>query len=201
MQKPGGDDEARATGDYTPVELGGHYCTIVGVKETQSSNGKDMIVVAFDFAQQDKQPGYFNDAFQNDSRPKGEKKWPYAGTSWIMVNDYENPNKTSRKFKTFCTCVEESNNYEIKWGGSNWEQQFKGKKIGAVYGEEENEYNGKTFMRSAFKWFCKWDAVKDARIPNPKYLSNNNTSGGAAPAADNNEWMNVPDNADEEIPF
>lgn len=203
MQKPNGYDEAKVSGEFTPVELGGHYCVIKQVSETKSSSGKDMVVVLFDFCPPDKQAGYFEKDYQADSRPN--RKWPFAGSKWIMVNDFENASKTSRQFKTFCSCVEKSNNFEIKWGVENWAQQFKGKKIGAVYGEEENEYEGKTFMRPAVKWFCRMDAVEGATIPEPKYL--NGKSARAVPpasgssAGSDNSWMNIPESTDEEIPF
>lgn len=198
MIKPNGYDEAQATGEYTPVELGGHYCVIKQVSERKSSTGKDMVVVLFDFCKPDKQEGYFMESYKNDTRD--DKKWPFAGSKYIMVNDYQDPQKTSRQFKTFCTCVEKSNNYTIQWGGDNWAQQFKGKKIGAVYGEEENEYDGRTFMRATMKWFCNVDAVKDAKVPEPKYLKTRQTAPVPVQAS-NDDFMNLPEGTEEEIPF
>lgn len=198
MNKPSGYDETRASGEFIPPEVGGHYCQIVQVRETKTQTGKDQIVVLFDFCSPDKQAGMFKSSFENDTRPKDEKKWPFAGSKWIIVNDYEDASKTSRAFKTFCSCVESSNNYEIKWGGSDWEKQFKGKKIGAVFGEEENEYNGKTTMRSQLRYFCSWDYVSKAKVPDPKYLSNRQQSTGSQQS---NDFMNIPDGSDEEIPF
>lgn len=58
-----------AGGEFTPVELGGHKLIIKQVNETKSKTGKDMIVVLFDFAEDDKQPGYFMEQFQNDIQP------------------------------------------------------------------------------------------------------------------------------------
>lgn len=197
MNKPNGYDEAKASGEYIPIDLGGHYCEVKQVSETQSSTGKSMIVVLFDFCSPDKQAGYFSKIFQEDDR--SDKKWPFAGSKYIMVNDYNDPEKTSRQFKTFCTCIEKSNNYEIKWGGNDWAKQFKGKKIGTVYGEEENEYDGKTFMRPVPKWFCKSDAVPDQRIPEPKYLSRNKPAATQPQGSD--DFMNIPEGAGEEIPF
>lgn len=199
MQKPNGYDNAQVGGEFTPVELGGHYCVVKQVAERQSKDGKDMIVVLIDFAKPDAQDGYFAGLYENDSRPQNEKKWPFVGTKYIMVNDYNDPSKTSRQFKTFCTCIEKSNNYEIKWGGNNWAQQFKGKKIGAVYGEEENEYDGKTFMRRVLKWFCNIDAVKDAKIPETKYLKT--TQRSAASLSTNADGFINPPEGEEEIPF
>lgn len=193
MQKPSGYDEAKQSGEYTPIDLGGHYCVIKQVSEKQSSTGKDMIVVLIDFCKPDQQADYFTARFNNDTRPDYEKKWPYSGTKYIMVKDYQDPNKTSRQFKTFCTLVEKSNNFTIQWGGENWAQQFKGKKIGAVYGEEEHEYEGRISMRETLKWFCSWDFVKSANVPAPKYLETKRP-------ADEVPYMTPPE-VDEAIPF
>ncbi len=199
MQKPEGYDEARVNGGFVPVELGGHFAVIKQVSETQSSTGKDMIVVLFDFCSPDAQEGYFMDAFKNDVRE--EKKWPFNGSKYIMVNDYNDPKKTSRNFKSFCTCVEKSNNMSIQWGTANWSQQFKGKKIGVVYGEEESEWDGRITMRHVPKWFCDWDKVKDASIPNPKYLNGATPSGSAPKVTGNEDFMTVQGDTEEELPF
>ena len=195
MQKPNGYDEARESGSFTPVDLGGHYAIIKQVAERNTSSGKPMIVVLFDFCENDKQPEYFAEAFENDNRE--EKKWPFNGSKYIMVQDYQDPNKTSRQFKTFCSCVEKSNNINIKWGGSEWGQQFKGKKIGVVFGEEEHEYDGETFIRRIPKYFCAWDKVKDAAIPEAKYLNAKPTPAASATKAP--EGFSFI--SDEEIPF
>jgi hypothetical protein len=199
MQKPMGYDEAQAGGEFIPVELGGHYAVIKQVAERQSSTGKDMIVVLFDFDTKDKQAGYFANRFENDDRQ--DKKWPFQGSKYIMVADFDNSNKTSKNFKTFCTCAEHSNNFEIAWGGNDWAKQFKGKKIGVVFGEEESEYDGKISMRRVPKWFCNIDKVETATIPNPKYLNGVGPAAEVKPAGSANDFVNVPDGAAEEIPF
>jgi hypothetical protein len=200
MQKPNGYDEVRAAGEFIPVDLGGHYAVIKQVTEMQSSTSKPMIVVLFDFDRSDRQAEYHGEAFRNDTR--ADKKWPFNGTKYIMVNDYRDPSKTSKDFKAFCTCYERSNNTEIVWGGNDWGKQFRGKRIGVVYGEEENEYDGKTFMRRVPRWFCTWEGVKDARIPDPKLLKGH--AAPANPAANNSAiegLVSIPDGVDEEIPF
>lgn len=197
MNKPTGYDEASA-GGFTPVELGGHYGVIKQVSEKDSSTGKPMIVVLFDFDKNDAQPGYFSDLFNSFDREP--KKWPFQGSKYIMVQDYNDAKKTSRNFKAFVTTVEKSNNMKISWGGSNWGKQFVGKKIGIVYGEEEQEYNGERSMRRVPKWFCLYEKAKDASIPAPKYLQS------AAPAAGSTDseidgFLNIPEGMEEEIPF
>lgn len=204
MQKPTGYDEARETGNFTPVNLGGHYAVIKQVSERQSSTGKDMIVVLFDFAKEDSQPGYFTDLYNSSDRNGQEKKWPFAGSKYIMVKDYSDPSKTSSAFKTFCSCAERSNNFEIAWGGNNWAAQFKGKKIGVVFGEEESEYNGEIKMRRNPRWFCTYDKVPSQNTPNPKYLNGSTPAANAAPpkpVEDANGFLGIPEGAEEEIPF
>ena len=196
MQKPTVYDEAKA--GFEAVNLGGHYAVIKQVSEKNSSTGKPMIVVLFDFDQNDPQKGYFTDMF--NSFDKEPKKWPFAGSKYIMVQDYQDPSKTSRNFKSFVTTVEKSNNVKVAWGGANWGKQFIGKKIGVVYGEEEQEYNGETSMRRVPKWFCLYEKAKDASIPAPKLLP------AKAPAASSTDseidgFLSLPENTEEEIPF
>lgn len=198
MQKPNNYDNTQASGDFTPVELGGHYMVIRQVKEAKSKTGKDMIVVLFDFDKSDKQAGYFMTAFKNDIRP--DKKWPRNGRQYITTETDDG--ECTRSFKTFITCVEKSNSgFSVQWGDTaTFEAQFKGKKIGGVFGIVENEYQGKVSDRHELRWFCKLDSVKDAKIPDRKPLANTNVT-KAAPAKPDNSFVDIPDDIDGEIPF
>ena len=194
MNKPTGYDEVQV-GEFTPAEVGGHHMIIKKVREEKSKSGKDMLVVAFDFAKNDKQPGYFADLFEKDIRP--EKKWPAAGVAYIMTMDYQDPSKVSRNFKRFITSVEDSNGFEVSWG-DKFCDQFKDKKVGGVFGQVEEEYNGKVSMRNKLRWFCDDKKADDAKVPDPKLLSG--SSSGSAGGSDTS-FNNVPDNGPEEIPF
>lgn len=190
MNKPMGYDEVQVGGDFTPAELGGHHMIIKGVREEKSKSGKDMIVVAFDFAPNDKQPGYFSILFEKDVRP--DKKWPNAGTQYIVTMDADGT-KASRSFKGFITSFERSNNCEAEWG-TKFCEQFKGKKIGGVFGLVEEEYNGEIKRRHKLRWFCEDANADKAQIPADKLLSS-----GAK--QDQTALVHIPDNAPEEIPF
>ena len=195
MQKPNNYDDTQVSGSFTPVELGGHICTIKKVAERKNKNNGDMVVVLYDFATSDKQSGYFMKSFKDDIRP--DKKWPHAGTAYINVED--GAGKCSKAFKTFITSVEASNKgFVTKWG-EDFCSQFAGKTIGAVFGEVENEYNGKVTMRHERRWFCSADAAKEAAIPDPKYL-NGNAPKKEAPKPAASSFMDVSSD-DEEIPF
>ena len=199
MQKPNGYDEAKVQGEFTPVELGGHHLVIKQVEEMQSTTGKPMIKVSFDFAPEDKQPNYFAEQFKNDIRP--DKKWSNQATVYILV--YDNEGKTSSKFKTFTTCVEHSNTgFTTQWG-DNFCQQFKNKKIGGVFGEQMDYYNGEEKKKRVLRWFVSSDKVADAQIPDiTETTAYKNRGNGAVPTVGGNDgFMNIPDGIDEELPF
>lgn len=192
MNKPNNYDEVRESGAFTPVELGGHHLIIKQVNETKSKAGNSMIVVLFDMAKNDKQAGYMANEFENDIR--ADKKWPHAGTVYILTED--STGNCSRKFKTFISCFEKSNNCEATWGDT-FTKQFKNKKIGGVFGEVENEYNGKVTMRHELRYFCSDDAVDKASIPQAQMLNKTETAKPTSPAG----FMNIPEGAEDELPF
>lgn len=202
MKKPNSYEETPVQGEFTPVELGGHKLIIKQVSEKQSKTGKDMIVVLFDFAPDDSQPGYFAKQFADDIRP--DKKWPNQATQYILTED-ENGN-CSRSFKTFCSCVEHSNN-----GFSCWTpdesfnfQGIKNKKIGGVFGIQRDFYNNKEIEKRVLRWFVTLDKVKDAQIPEESVtqaLKNRRNGYAVESTPIGDGFMNIPDGIDEELPF
>lgn len=193
MQKPKNYDNTQVSGDFTPINVGGHHLIIKKVEESKTKTDKDMIIVAFDTAPGDSQPKYFSDLFANDIRP--DKKWPRSGRQYIVVLD--NDGNTSRSFKSFITCVEKSNSgFKTEWGDA-FAAQFKGKRIGGVFGIVENEYQGKVTKRSELRWFCEDSKADNAKVPDPKLLPNSNVT-VTAPSSDG--FMNITGD-DEEVPF
>lgn len=188
MNKPNNYDNTQA-GGYTPISLGGHHLIIKKVDETTSSTGKPMLKVYLDTAPNDSEPKFFEEEFRNDIRP--DKKWPHAGTQNIVSEDKDG--NCTKSFKSFITCFEQSNNCEATWG-AGFAEQFKNKRIGGVYGEVQNEYNGKVTMRHELRWFCSDDKVDGASVPAPKYLDNKNQ--GSVP-----DFMQVDPSAGDELPF
>lgn len=180
--------ESVSTGDFTPVTPGGHHLIIKQVKESQSKTGKPMLVVAVDMAPNDSQPLYFSKLFEEDNRP--EKKWPHAGTIYVVSVD--DKGQCTRNFKTFITCFEKSNNVQTTWGdGAQFTNQFAGKKIGGVFGRVEEEYNGERRTRCLLRWFCEDNRADSAKAPADKLLDQ-----GAAPAPAGFTVVNL-----EDVPF
>ena len=205
MKKPDSYDETKAGGEFTPVELGGHKMIIKQVSETKSKSGKDMIVVLFDFAPDDSQPGYFTEMFKNDIRP--DKKWPNQATQYILTEDSEG--KCNRLFKTFTTCVEHSNQgFTTRFDIDNWGAQFKGKKIGGVFGEQMDFYNGKELRKHVMRWFCSIDKVDKSGVPEPTetkaykdYKSSAQSYYDQAPKTSGGFMDSPNDISDDELPF
>jgi hypothetical protein len=197
MNKPNSYEETQAGGDFTFVESGGHKLVIKQVSETKSKSQKDMIVVLFDFAPDDKQPGYFTEQFNNDIRP--DKKWPNQATQYILTEDADG--KCSRSFKTFTTCVEHSNAGFTTQFGDKFGDQFKGKKIGGVFGEQMDFYNGEEKKKRVLRWFISSDKVADAAIPDMSETKafKEKKNNGSVTSTDG--FMNIPDGIDEELPF
>lgn len=190
MNKPNSYDETQLSGEFTPVELGGHAASIVAMEERETKTGKPMVVVMIDFDRTDAQAGYFKESYDNDDRE--EKKWPYQATQYIVTEDQNG--KCSRSFKSFCTAFESSNNTKIAWGGKDWAKQFIGKKIGVVYGEVEEEYNGEVKTRRRIRWFCSYSVAAEATIPMKKFLQQPKTATASADG-----FMNLPE--EDNVPW
>jgi len=196
MQKPNNYDNTQASGEFTPIELGGHLLVIKQVEEMKSRAGKPMLKIFFDTADSDKQPRYFSEQFKNDIRP--DKKWPNNGIAYVLTED-ENGN-CSRSFKTFTTSVEKSNNgFQIAWG-DRFCQCLKNRLIGGVFGIVEDYYNNKVIKKHQLRWFRSMDKVMDAEVPEPKlYTGYSNNNGNPVTSSDG--FMNIPSGIDEELPF
>jgi hypothetical protein len=197
MQKPTNYDTTQAGGDFTPVELGGHLAIIKNVSERETKNGDPMIVVSIDFDKKDAQAGYFTEQFKKDVRP--DKKYPNQAVNYITT---EYGGACTKGFKSFMKAYCDSNGIsedKIKWG-SDFATQFKNKKIGVVYGAVEELYNGEVKKRRKIRWFCDYAKALDQPIPAEKLLDEKDKP--AAPAQTNtDDFMNVPEGSDEEIPF
>ena len=208
MQKPKGYEEAQAGQGRPQITPGGHHLIIKQVNETTSKSGKPMIVVLFDFAPNDAHKGMLMEEFKADTR--SDKKWPHRGTAYIMVQDYQDPDKTSRNYKTFCTCFEKSNDVKINWtdNAQAWAAQFKDKRIGGAFGKVHDVYNGRETIKTEMRWFITDQSVEGCEPPAEKFLSLSQQNeldsykqqdNGTPSTADG--FITIPDGVDAELPF
>lgn len=162
MNQPRNYDNTRI-GNFERVQLGAHAAVIKAVEEMKSKTGRDMIKVSIDFDTTDEQAGYFMQRYREDTR--NPKAWPNQATSYILVED--NDGNTNRNFKTFCLAYEDSNGLTTQWGPA-FAAQFKDRKIGVVYGEVDDEYQGRIRTLTKIRWFCDIHKLDEQTEPAKK---------------------------------
>lgn len=145
------DYDSVSVGNFRTLPADGYICRIIKAEETESSQGKPMLKIAFDICDGE-YANYFMDLFQ--SRRKAAKtdadkkkvKWPFNGTKWIMMLD--NEGKTSRNFKGFCTALEDSGTQVWAEDNSLNTAELKDAEVGVIFRREEQEYEGKKSWRT-----------------------------------------------------
>lgn len=143
-------------GGFKVLPKGGYICRILQAEEMADRNGNPMVHIAFDICDGE-YTGYFMNLFQSRKKSSDNPlnvKFPFNGQMWIATNDYEDPNKTNRKFKGFCTALEDSGTEVWDARGNFLLENLKNAELGIVFQNVESEYNGKTRWESV-PWGCR----------------------------------------------
>lgn len=161
ISRPKDYDETNIGGEM--LAPGGHKCRIMDVREATSKNGSQMLIVAFDTDETDKQPMYYQHRYLSDKRP--DKKW--GGNMYVVVDgQYGTSN-----LKRFCTAVEDSNKGFSCWSDSGElkAEALKHKLIGIVFrGEDYTKQDG-TIGYTVKGWrFCNYETAEEQRVPERK---------------------------------
>lgn len=159
-------DEVQINEDFTPLELGGHRGIIKNVEEYVSPvSGNTSLKVEVDTDKDDKQPGYYQDQFNNNTN--NDKKWSTAATKYVSLREDEN---CIKMLKGFITAVENSNtNFKYDWSKDT--NQLLNKKVGLIFGWEEYEkQDGSIGTATKLTQFRSIDKVDGAKIPKVKLL-------------------------------
>lgn len=166
--------KAFGEGGFQSLPKGGYVCRIANIEEMTDKNGNPMIHVAFDIVEGEYK-GYFMELFKSRKENAKDKfkevKWPFEGQSWIGTQDYQDNTKTSRKFKGFCSALEDSGTNV--WNGNEFMMgNIKGAMVGVVYQSEEQEYDGKTYWRAIPWGFRSVEAIRSGEffVPDDKPL-------------------------------
>lgn len=168
--------------EFKSLPKGGYICRLILAEETKNSSGKPLLHVAFDIIEGEYK-NYFMDLFNARKRanidPMKTVKYPFEGQAWIPIDDYENPNATSRKFKGFCTAVEDSGTEIWDLNGNLNLDLVKGAEVGVVFQNVEREYNGKTSWRTLPWGFRSIESIatNDYYVPDDKPLPDTHGTG------------------------
>ena len=187
-------DKTKEYGDFQMLPRGGYVCVIKGAKVEERADGSQVIVLAVDIAE-----GEYKDYYQHDlDRQTGEKVWHCR--HWLNVpkddgSEYDEWDK--RKFKTFTTSLEKSNDgYKFDWD----EQKFIGKLVGCLFNYREFETSSGTIGESPnLAQFRSVDTIRsgDYKLPKDKKLAGI----GSLPAASGDNIVDSFAAAEVDIPF
>ena len=184
--------------DVERLKAGGHKCIIKQVLEGRSQTGKDMLTISFDTTEEDSQPTYFTEDYLGQSGTA--KKW--HGNHYIVQgNDY-----FLKNLKQFVGAAEASNEgFEgLDKDGTVKTDDFKGKKIGIVFREEEYLANtGRKGTSVKSFYFCNYEDAADKPVPEKRALPEQTKAFASPdPAAASEGFMAVPDSLEDEgLPF
>ena len=96
------ETEVKEFGEYETLDLGGHACIIRNADIYTGQSGNQSLRVQVDIDTTDKQAGFFQKQFDNDTR--SEKKWANGATKYFSLKE-----ENLGMLKAFTTAVENSN--------------------------------------------------------------------------------------------
>lgn len=167
MNKPNNYDSTQKYSPSNPLPAGPYICKVIGIEETKSKAGRDMIKVALDI-EEGEYKGYFKEKY--DSRDDANKKWPCV--MYQLTEDKDG--NCHRGFRTFNDYLEEDNEgFSIEWG-KGYCGSIKGKLIGINFRREEWEWDGKSGWNTKPFSVVGIEEIKAGKVrpPKDKPLSN-----------------------------
>ena len=175
--------DVQEAGSFNGLKAGGYVCKITNVEDVPS---KEYLYVEFDIAE-----GEFKDYY---------KKLQEAKNFWggSFYKSYKE--KALPMLKRFCSAVTKSNaGYIFDAGAQNSDEKtLKGKLIGLVIFEEEYiKNNGEIGRRLKVDYECDIEKIRkgEFKVKELKKLPEDQRP------KENTDFMNVPENSADEIPF
>lgn len=193
MQPINGWNEIEEAGSFERIELGGHICVIVDARVEQTRSGNEMLVISFDFALNDKQPGYFRNLLAQDRKRNPHAKWRESG----RIRQGYGTEQSNPFFKRLINRIVE-NNPGYQW---NWDESgLKGKQFGGVFGREEYENDkGETKFSTKCMFVQNVEGIFEAAIPEDKLLTKaEETKAAATSTTQGNAYLSIDD---DDLPF
>lgn len=172
MKKFNGYEEAKPITENMKLPSGGYVVKILDAKEETFDWG-GVLAIRFDIAEGEFD-GFYKKQYENQTQE--DKKWKGVLRLYEPKDDgTDSDNFTKRRFKTAMMAIEESNqNFHWDWD----ERKLKGNLVGALFGNTEWEYNGKTGFYTECRGFIPIQKVRDGafKIPADKLLKNRSTT-------------------------
>lgn len=152
---------------YQKMKPGGHKCKVLTMSTRASSNGNKMIEITFDTTMDDTQPNFYVNS---------DYKGKYSCVVDDRVLDRNGNPYGLTNLKRLMTSFEDSNEgfkiVDDNYGVNDpiFCQQFIGKKIGFIMGEEEYEKDGSIKTMCRAKYPCGYDGAFERKAPAKKCI-------------------------------
>jgi len=200
MKKFGGYDEASKAARFVGGErlpAGAYVCKVMNVKFEEGTDGKsDMIKMQYDIIE-----GDYKDFFrkQYDANTNEDKKWKGSVTIWCPTDDgSEKDGWTKNAFASWTNALEDSNpGYKWDWDESKW----KGKILGIHFGETGTVIDGREIVYTEPRRGISVEDVRSGNFKELKFKAKNGYTGNQDTTTSTNDFVNIPEGAEEEIPF
>lgn len=189
-------DKSKRKKSFERLPKGAYVVVIKAAKQEDNKSGKGShLSIAFDIAE-----GEYKGVYQKqfDANTNEDKKWPNDAIFYLNIPDDKSPEWTESNWNTFFADLEDSNDGFVFTGD---EKALKGKLIGGKFHIEQSEYNGKVYNHTRLRWTCVADDVRNGKagqLPDDKLIAG---SAASAPAVGSDGFMQIPEGADEELPF
>ena len=190
MALPGYDKSMRRK-NFEQLPKDAYVLKILNVKEEK--NKKDdgrHLTIAFDIAEGDYKDFYRE---QYDARSDEDKKWPNDALFYLSVPDDDSKAYVWTNWNSFFADLEDSN---AGFAFAGDVKTLKGKLIGGKFGIEQTVFNGTVYSHTRLRWPCVADDVRNGKagkLPNDKLAK--------VPTASSDDFVDVPEGSEEEVPF
>lgn len=180
---------------FSQLPKGAYVVKIKNAKEDKWPSGDTYVKMAFDIAE-----GEYKDFYQKqfDADSREDKKWPFDAVYNLNVPTDGSQQYVWDNWNTFFADLEDSNSGFVFDGDL---KKLSGKVIGGKFANKQNENNGNVYDHIIMKWTCLAEDVRSGnygKMPNDKLIG----SGTAKrESADSDDFMNIPDSSEEELPF
>ena len=225
MPFPKGYEEAQVYGGYERLTPGGHRCIIRNAAFKFSKAGNYMLELEIDTANDDAQPQFFLNKYIADNQAGRDPVWRCTHRIIVdeRVEDKDGKLYGLSNLKRLNTAVADSNiNFEVNdkfyvaaadaenktsdplvmTNQRRFCEQFKDKKIGVVFREEEYADPVTAELRVSVKPFyiCAYDKAEEQKVPDRKCITP--TYAPAAGANGQEGFLQIPDGLDDAgLPF
>lgn len=183
--------EAKASGTGGRLPAGAYVCKILKVELVAEEGKSKNIHLMFDIAE-----GDYKDFFTNQYKANTREDKKYKGHTRVYIPKNDGSDKdewTKTSFAKWINALEDSNTgYSWDWDESKW----KDKMIGIVFGDTGSRIDGKDIVYTEARYPVSVDRVRTGTAGEAKFKAKGDYGKDTS-----DEFMNVPDSIQEELPF